>query len=129
MKYRFIKENQHRYEIGDLCEAIGVKRSSFYRWKENKPSVRSIEVKERIAQIHHQSRGRYGYRPIYYHLKDEGIDCGRDCTLRLMNEMSMAGVQKKRLKPSGTESNHRFGYSANLLRDADEILRSSIKYG
>ena len=123
MKYRFIKENQDRYEIVDMCEAVGVKRSSFYRWKENKPSVRSMEdekIKERIAQIHKQSRGRYGYRPIYYHLKDEGIDCGRDRTLRLMNETGIAGVQKKRFKPLGTESNHRFGYSANLLPDAGD---------
>ena len=123
MKYRFIKENQHRYGIEDMCEAIGVERSSFYRWKENKPSARRMEdetIKERIASIHEQSRGRYGYRPIYSHLKDEGIDCGRDRTLRLMNEMAIAGVQKKRFKPLGTESNHRFGYSANLLRNAEE---------
>lgn len=123
MKYRYIKENQHRYEIEDMCEAIGVKRSSFYRWKENKPSVRSMKdetIKERITQLHEQSRSRYGYRAIYHHLKDEGIDCGRDRTLRLMNEMSIAGIQKKRFKPLGTESNHRFGYSANLLREAED---------
>ena len=45
-------------------------------------------------RIYDQAKGRYGYRPIYHHLKDEGIDCGRDRTLGLMNEMSIAGIQK-----------------------------------
>ena len=122
MKYHFIKENQLRYEVEDMCEALGVKRSSFYRWKEAKSSVRRREdesIKEHIARIYEQSRGRYGHRPVYHHLQDEGIACGRDRTLRLMNQMGLNRLQKKRFKPLGTDSNHRFGYSANLLREAE----------
>ena len=72
-------------------------------------------------RIYDQANGRYGYRPIYHHLKDEGIACGRDRTLRLMNEMSIAGIQKKRFKPLCTESNHEFGYSANLLKQTGKL--------
>ncbi len=120
MKYRFIKENQHRYEVEDMCEALGVRRSSYYRWKQDKSSVRNMEdesIKKRIARIYEQARGRYGHRPVYHHLQDEGIACGRDRTLRLMNQMGLNCLQKKRFKPLGTDSDHRFGYSGNLLKE------------
>ena len=121
MKYQFIKTHQARYEVEEMCEAFGFRRGSYYRWKTRTPCARSIEdteIKEHIVRIYQQAQGRYRYRPIYHHLKDEGIRCGRDRTLRLMNQAGIAGVQKRRFKPLGTQSNHRFGYSANLLRQA-----------
>lgn len=119
MKYQFIENHQDRYEVEEMCEAFGLRRSSYYRWKARTPSARSAEdaqIKEHIVRIYKHAKGRYGYRPIYHHLKDEGINCGRDRTLRLMNQAGIAGVQKRRFKPLGTQSDHRFGYSANLLR-------------
>lgn len=119
MKYQFIKDHQERYKVDEMCEAFALRRSSYCRWKTRSPSARSIEdteIKEHIVRIYKQAKGRYGYRPIYHHLKDEGLDCGRDRTLRLMNQAGIAGVQKRSFKPLGTQSNHLFGYSANLLR-------------
>ena len=121
MKYQFIKDHQYRYEVEEMCEAFGLRRSSYYRWKARMPSARSLEdaeIKEHIVRIYKQARGRYGHRPIYHHLQDEAIDCGRDRTLRLMKAMGLQGLQKKRFKPMGTDSKHRFGYSANLLKEA-----------
>mgnify|MGYP000220277333 CR=1 FL=1 len=83
------------------------------------PSARSMEdtsFKDRIVELHRQARGRYGYRPIHEHLKDEAFDCGRDRTLRLMKELGIEGRQKKGFKPLGTNSKHDFGYIPNLLR-------------
>ena len=123
MKYQFISDHQHCYAVEEMCEAFALSPGSYYRWKTRSPSARSLEdaqVKEHIMRIYDQAKGRYGYRPIYHHLKDEGIDCGRDRTLGLMNEMSIAGIQKQRFKPLGTDSNHRFGYSGNLLKQTGE---------
>jgi len=120
MKYQFIKDNQGRHAVDEMCEALGVKCGGYYGWKKRGPSARTVEdgfIKEKIAQIHEQARGRYGHRPIYHHLQDEEIACGRDRTLRLMTEMGVEGAQAKRFKPLGTDSNHLFGYSANLLRE------------
>ena len=72
--------------------------------------------KDRIGELHPQAKGRYGHRPIHEHLKDEQLDCGRDRTLRLMQELGIAGVQKSGFKPLGTYSKHSFGFSANLLK-------------
>ena len=74
MKYQFIKDHQDRYEVDEMCEAFALKRSSYYRWKTRSLSACSIEdtkIKEHISRIYKQAKGRYGYRPIYHHLKDK----------------------------------------------------------
>ena len=119
MRYQFINENRDHREIEEMCEALGVKRSGYYDWKNRGESKRSLEdavIKEGILKVHKLARGRYGHRPIYEHLQDDGADCGRDRTLRLMKELGIQGIQKKGFKPLGTDSNHQFGYSPNLLK-------------
>lgn len=59
----------------------------------------------------------YGHRPIHAHLLEANIACGRDRTLRLMKKMGIEGIQKRGFRPVSTDSNHRFGYSANLLKE------------
>ena len=120
MQYHFIKYNSDLFSIEELCDCFGLSRSGYYAWMSREPSARAREdalLKERIESLHKQSKRRYGYRPIYHHLQDECLDCGRDRTLRLMNEMKITGTQKKRFKPLCTDSNHDFGYRANLLRE------------
>ena len=120
MQYHFIKDNSDLFSIEELCDCFGMSRSGYYAWMSREPSARAREdalLKERIESLHKQSKRRYGYRPIYHHLQDECLDCGRDRTLRLMNEMKITGTQKKRFKPLCTDSNHDFGYRANLLRE------------
>jgi putative transposase len=97
-----------------------VARSSYYRWSEAEPSGREradMMYKQHIEVISGQARGRYGYRPVHAHLVEAGVPCGRDRTLRLMRELGLAGQQKVRFKPFGTQSDHLFGYRANLLRE------------
>ena len=101
-------------------------RSGYYDWQVRQPSPRSIQdgdFKERITELHKRARGRYGHRPIYHHLQDEHLECGRDRTLRLMKELGIEGRQKKGFKPLGTHSKHDFGYSPNLLREVGAPTR------
>ncbi len=94
MTYRFIQDNAEEYGVGLLCEAFGVSRGGYYEWLRRGPSPRAKEdeaIKERIGHYHAKSSGSYGYRPIWDHLRDEGVDCGRDRALRLMREMEIEG--------------------------------------
>ena len=119
MQYRFIDDNQQTYPVDEMCECFELGRSGYYSWNGRAPSEHSIEdeaLKVRIKELYNLAKGRYGHRPIHDHLKDEQLDCGRDRSLRLMRELGIAGVQKKYFKPLGTDSNHKFGYSANLLK-------------
>ncbi len=122
MQYQFIRKNSHRFTVEEMCECFSLSRSGYYDWKERGPSKRESEDtthKARIAELHHRARGRYGHRPIYHHLLEDGIACGRDRTLRLMKELGIEGIQKTGFKPMGTDSSHGLGYSPNLLRDRD----------
>ncbi len=37
MKYRFIDQNRSRHEVSELCEALGVSPSAYYRWRGAEP--------------------------------------------------------------------------------------------
>jgi putative transposase len=122
MKFAFIRSNEGTYEVDEMCSALGISRSGYYAWRDGSISARRIQdkaIKPRISRIHSLAKGRYGHRPIHSHLRDEGISCGRDRVLRLMRDLGVAGSQAKRFKPLGTDSNHRFGYSPNLLRNRE----------
>lgn len=120
MKYSFIDQHRKEHEVVELCEALEVSPSGYYRWHGGGLSLREKEDqqhKEIIGELYERACGHYGHRPIYHHLLEDGINCGRDRTLRLMKELGLEGVQKKRYKPQGTDSKHDFGYSANLFKE------------
>lgn len=102
-----------------MCEALGVSRSGYYRWQEAKPSARRQQdesIKPVIEQVVRRARGAYGYRPVHRHLREQGVECGRDRTLRLMRELQLVGQAQARFRPVGTDSEHLFGYHPNLLK-------------
>jgi putative transposase len=118
-----MQNHMPEFELSEMCEALGLSRSGYYRWAAAEPSARSesdLIIKERIKTICTQAQGRYGYRPVYAHLVEEGTLCGRDRTLRLMRELGLQSEQGPRYKPCGTQSNHLFGYSPNLMGELDE---------
>ena len=120
MQYRFIEDSQGEYPVDQMCDCLGLSRSGYYAWSTRAPSERAVEdrqLKNRIQRWYDRCDGRCGHRPIHKHLKDDDkLDCGRDRALRLMRELGLAGVQCKRFKPLGTNSNHGYGYRPNLLR-------------
>ena len=118
-----MKDHIPEFDLSEMCEALGLSRSGYYRWASAELSARSqsdLIIKELIQTIYTQARGRYGYRPVHAHLVEDGTECGRDRTLRLMRELGLQSDQGPRYKPCGTQSNHLFGYSPNLLSELDE---------
>jgi putative transposase len=81
MIFEFISKERGRYEVLEMCDALEVSTTGYYRWEKAKPSAREAEdesLKERIFEIHAQASGDYGHRPIYEHLMEEGFLCRRD---------------------------------------------------
>ncbi len=119
MKYEFIDIHRAAFKVSEICECFDIKPSGYYAWKKREPSARSLADAahaKRIEELHEASKKREGHRVIHDHLKDESIACGRDKTLRIMQDLGLAGIQKKSFKPQGTDSNHTLGYSPNLLK-------------
>ena len=132
-----MQDHINEFDLSEMGEALGLSRSGYYRWVTAEPSARGQSdqvIKEQIQAIHDQAGGRYGYRPIHAHLVENGVECGRDRTLRLMREIGLHAQQGPRYKPCGTQSNHLFGYSPNLLSELgqpkhrDEIWVADTTY-
>jgi putative transposase len=123
MKYKWIQEHEAQYPMKELCEAMQIQPGSYYKWlrtKADEYGPKDQICRSRIESIYKESKGRYGHRPMYYHLKEEGVSCGRDKTLRLMQDLGLSGTRKKSYKPIGTNSKHEYGYYPNLLKDKGE---------
>ncbi|MCC6414518.1 MAG: IS3 family transposase [Opitutaceae bacterium] len=119
-RFTFMQNHQSEYDVTEMGEALGVSRSGYYRWAEAKPSARREQdeaIKPVIAQVVRRACGPYGYRPVHRHLLEQGVECGRDRTLRLMRELELVGRVHARFKPVGTDSAHLFGYHPNLLKE------------
>lgn len=122
-RFEFVKQHSGKFEVEELCEALNLTRSGYYRWAQERRSPRGQQdeqIKAQIGSICQQAGGRYGYRPVHAHLVEAGVACGRDRTLRLMRELKLSARQSARFKPFGTDSKHLFGYHPNLLREVSK---------
>jgi len=82
-----------------MCRVLGVSRSGYYAWLKRAPSARCEEderLKVRIDEIHEQSRGTYGVPRIYIELKDDDERVGRKRIARLMRDLGLRGVCRRR---------------------------------
>lgn len=83
------------FSTEELCDAFEVSRSSYYAWKQAKPTKRSIEnrqIVEAIKVIHlHRHMKSYGSPRMTEELKSRGFQCGRHRVTRLMREQGLNG--------------------------------------
>jgi hypothetical protein len=74
-----VKAHQASYRVTTMCRVLEVSRSGYYAWLKREPSdhaQRGGELRERIEEIHEDSRGTYGVPRVYAELK-EHVDCLR----------------------------------------------------
>jgi len=100
MKYRLIDEEKASHRVSRLCRALNITRAAYYASRTRPPSVRSLEdarLKELIERIHEDSRRLYGAPKIYMELRlEHGVFVGKKRVARLMRELDLVGVSKKR---------------------------------
>ena len=94
-----MRANQARFSIARMARVLGVSPSGFHAWREREPSKRaqSDEVlKACIGDIHQRSRGTYGAPRIHAELAEDGKRVARKRVARLMREMGLVGVCRRR---------------------------------
>ena len=92
-----IWELRHEHQVGLLIEIAGVPRSTYYYYvKHRKDEDKYRSVKEQIAAIFHENKGRYGYRRITLELHNQGCSVNHKTVQRLMQETGL--VCKVRMK-------------------------------
>ena len=105
-----MSEHQESYPIVTMCRVLGVSPSGYYAWRQRPPSARAEEdaqLRSRIERIHSWSRGTYGAPRIRAELADEGQRVSRKRVARLMKEVGVEGVSRRRrtLRPLKSAGN------------------------
>ncbi len=112
---------QDALPVAVMCEVLNVSRSAYYRWLSDKPSVRRLEdqrLRPIIRSIFWEHKRRYGARRIAEELASRKLPGARRRVRRLMDEMGLTAIQPRSFKPRTTDSQHKLGYSPNLIAEA-----------
>lgn len=122
MKYQFIHDHKDSHRITVLCDALGIKRSSYYDWcrrKESATAKANRQLLDKIKTIHKASRENYGAYKTWRSLRRSGENCGLHRVERLRRKH---GIEAKRNRLfQATKS----GRNSNPA--ADNILNREFK--
>ena len=89
-----------------MCRVLGLSTSGYYAWLGREPSQRAQqdeELKDQIQSIWEDNREVYGRPRIHAELQDEGIRIGAKRVGRLMKDLDIRGVSRRRRKPGTTK--------------------------
>jgi putative transposase len=117
VKYACIDAGRAEFPVRMMCRLLNVEPGGFYAWRRREPSRTTVEnerLKVQIAQVHAESDGVYGSPKVRDELLDQGHHAGRHRIARLMRELGLYGVPKKRHKVT-TDSQHGLLVADNLL--------------
>jgi putative transposase len=109
----------HCYGRAELCRAFGVSRSGLYDHVLKPQGSRRLYdqvLAKRLKPIFRQSRRTYGARRMQRELHRDGVRCGRKRLVRLMGQLGLRPVQKRRSRPRTTQGLHREPIALNRLK-------------
>ena len=124
------------FPVEKMCKVLRLSRSSYYGWRNRKPSRREQENKVleiMIAEVHLKSRGTYGSPRISRELKELGFQDSKPRVARTMKSNGIQSKIRKKWKVT-TNSNHKYPIVANKLNreftteNPNEVWMSDITY-
>ncbi|WP_141533821.1 IS3 family transposase, partial [Bacillus sp. CX-1] len=98
-----IDEHKGEHSIQQLCDVLGVPRSTYYQSKyqvESKRDHENRQLTERIKEIHAESKQRYGAPKIHETLQKEGFNASIKRVQRLMKEEGIRSITTKKFRPT-----------------------------
>lgn len=117
--YKFVSTQQVDYPVKTICNALGISRSSYYEYRQERTYQIDQEAMESVQRMFVLHRRRYGSRRISKALRHQGIKVGRFKVRRLMKEGHLKAIQPKSFVPKTTNSKHTLGYAPNVLASVD----------
>jgi putative transposase len=92
-----IAELRESFPTAVVCRVFDVKRSSFYEWiqRQTELRIKREELKNKVVELHRESREAMGSRTISKHLKAENIAVGRALARALMREANIVSKQRQ----------------------------------
>lgn len=90
-----IWELRHKHKISLLIEVSGLPRSTYYYYAKCRTAEdKYSEIKEQITTIHHENKGRYGYRRITAELHNRGYAINHKTVQRLMKQLGIVCMMR-----------------------------------
>lgn len=102
----------------ELCRAMQVSMSSYYRWRKRPQSPRALRDKDLsklIIQLFNETKGRYGAPRLHAALGKLGERVGIKRVKRLMQANQLQAKAKRKYKAT-TDSQHNLLLAPNLLQ-------------
>lgn len=122
MKYEFIKDYQNEHKVTVLCDALDIKRSSYYDWAlrvESRREKQNRYLLNRIRTVHSATRENYGAYKTWRALRDAGEQCGLHRVERLRRKYA---IEAKRMRLFRASNSGR-----NSEPAADNVLNRNFK--
>ena len=129
-----IEQLSVQYGVKEVCWALRVSRSAFYRWRNGQESPRASEQREllqKIKRVFKAHAQRYGSPRVTRVLRQEGLRVGENRVARLMRRQQLAARKKRAFRPKTTVAGSRAEPNriANLVPERpDQIWVSDITY-
>ena len=100
-----MKANEAAFPVAAMCRVLDLSPSGYYGWLKRPPSARArrdAELKDRIMAIWSDNGEIYGCPRIHAVLLGQGERVGRKRVARLMRELGIEGVTRRRFKTATT---------------------------
>ncbi len=111
--------NAKYLSLHGACNALAVRRSSYFTWikqKSEKPSLEDFGLLKNL-QVIAEEFPRYGYRRITKELQRRNFQINHKKVLKFTREKHLLCRTKKKFKPQTTNSNHSLKVFPNLTKD------------
>jgi putative transposase len=129
-RFRTIEEMSCTYAIITLCEIAEVSRAGYYKWKSSEQLRRvraeqDANLKEHILAIH-RFHPYYGYKRMRTALRKEGVNVNTKKVRRLMRELGIRSVIRKKRPFAGRKPSVVFENVLNRQFTADEAKKKLV---
>lgn len=133
-----MNEMRDKYTVGELCEALQVSPSGYYKWRRAEPGPREREnarLVEEMREIHaHRHTRAYGSPRMTVELQERGLPCSENRVAGLMAREGLRAKGRRPFRPKTTQSDRHALPAPNHLADSPpaqapgEALVSDITY-
>lgn len=120
-----------------LCRVLGVSRSAYYSWQQQKQKVADEKkkvIERQVISVFQEHRRRYGARRVSAELKANDVKAGVYKVRKVLQNNGLKAIQPRSFVPKTTESCHPYPISPNLLLERslpmrlDEVWVGDITY-
>ena len=111
--YQVVATQAAHFAVADLCQTLGVSRSGYYQWREQRPQADAATPL--VTHLFWRHSRRYGVRRIVAELQATGHAYGRRRVRRIMQAEGLRAIQPQSFVPRTTDSRHGGRMSPNLL--------------